>query len=176
MKTGYRVCDAMTKAPISISPEATIKECADIMNKERLGSLLVKKDSQLLGIITDQDIVRKIIAKGADPLTTKIENHMEKNLITISPEKDIFDAITLMANRNIKQLPVMDGDVMLGLLTQKDVLKIEPELFDLLVDKLEIREEPHKPIMNEGLCSDCGNYSDRLIKNNDSLLCNECNK
>ena len=123
-----------------------------------------------------QDIVRKIIAKGADPLTTKIENHMEKNLITISPEKDIFDAITLMANRNIKQLPVMDGDVMLGLLTQKDVLKIDPELFDLLVDKLEIREEPHKPIMNEGLCSDCGNYSDRLIKNNDSLLCNKCNK
>ena len=141
MKTGYRVCDAMTKAPISISPEATIKECADVMNKERLGSLLVKKDNKLLGIITDQDIVRKIIAKGADPLTTKIEKHMEKELVTISPEKDIFDAITLMASKNIKQLPVMDGNIMLGLLTQKDILKIEPELFDLLVDKLEIRRD-----------------------------------
>ena len=176
MKTGYRVCDAMTKAPISISPETTIKECADVMNKERLGSLLVKKDDKLLGIITDQDIVRKIIAKGADPLTTKVEAHMESNLITISPEKDIFDAITLMANKNIKQLPVIDRGIMLGLLTQKDVLKIEPELFDLLVDKLEIREEPHKPIMNEGMCDGCGNYSDRLIRKYDSLLCKECNK
>ena len=51
-----------------------------------------------------------------------------------------------------------------------------PDLLDLREDKLKIRKAPHKPIMNEGLCSDCGNYSDRLIKNNDSLLCNECNK
>lgn len=176
MKTGYRVCDAMTKSPVAISPEATIKECADVMNKERLGSLLVKKDDKLLGIITDQDIVRKIIAKGTDPFTAKVEKHMQKELITITPEKDIFDAITLMASKNIKQLPVMDGRKMLGILTQKDVLKIEPELFDLLVDKLEIKEEPHKPIMNEGLCAECGNYSDRLIKKNGSLICNECAK
>ena len=176
MKTGYRVCDAMTKAPISISPETTIKECADVMSKERLGSLLVKKDSKLLGIITDQDIVRKIIAKGADPLTTRVDKHMEKNLVTISPEKDIFDAITLMANKNVKHLPVMDGNIMLGILTQKDILKIEPELFDLLVDKLEIKEEPHKPTMNEGLCSHCGNYSERLVKNKYSLQCKNCNK
>ena len=176
MKTGYRVCDAMTKSPVSISPETTIKECADVMNKERLGSLLVKKDNKLLGIITDQDIVRKIIAKGTDPFSAKVEKHMEKNLITITPDKDIFDAITLMANKNIKQLPVMNGSVMLGILTQKDILKIEPELFDLLVDKLEIREEPHKPIMNEGLCAECGNFSDRLIKKNNSLVCKECNK
>jgi signal-transduction protein with cAMP-binding, CBS, and nucleotidyltransferase domain len=176
MNTGYKVCDAMTKKPVLIAPDATIEECARVMNNQRLGSLLVQKDNKLLGIITDQDIVRKIIAKGVDPKSAKVDKHMVKELLTTSPEKDIFEAITLMANKNVKQLPVMDKGQMIGILTQKDILKIEPELFDLLVDKLEIREEPHKPIMNEGDCEECGNYSNRLVNRDGALICNKCAK
>ena len=61
MKTGYKVCDAMTKAPIFVPPETSIGRCAQVMNENNVGSLLVKKGTKLIGIITDQDIVRKII-------------------------------------------------------------------------------------------------------------------
>lgn len=176
MKTGYKVCDAMTRKPVIVSPDATIEECAKVMEKENVGSLLVKNGGALGGIITDQDIVRKIIAKGDNPKTTKVSQYMTKKLVTISPEKDIFEAISIMAELSLKQLPVLDGSKMLGLLTQKDVLKIEPELFDLLVDKLVIKEEESKPIRNEGACEECGNYCKRLLVRNGSMICNECAK
>lgn len=176
MKTGFKVCDAMTKKPVVVSLDSSIEESAKIMNKHRVGSVLVKDGEKVAGIITDQDIVRKVIAKGILPKTSKVSKHMSKNLVTITPEKDIFEAVNIMANENVKQLPVMDGRKMIGLITQKDILKLEPELFDLLADKLEIKEEEQKPTGNEGACQECGNYADRLIKRNGSLICKECNK
>jgi signal-transduction protein with cAMP-binding, CBS, and nucleotidyltransferase domain len=176
MKTGYLVCDAMTKAPISISPSLSIKEAAKIMNKHEVGSLIIKEGDSLKGIITDQDIVRKIIAKGIDPETAQVHKHMAKELTTISPEKDIFEAINLMSAKNVKQLPVMDGRKMIGLITQKDVLKLEPELFDLIVDKLNIKEEEHKAIMNDGVCEECGKYSEKLLSRKGALICKQCSK
>ena len=175
MKTGYKVCDAMTKAPITVSPSASIQLCAQIMEVNNVGSLLVKEGSSLLGIFTDEDIVRKIIAKGIDPKKESVEKHMVKKLITISPEKDIFDALMLMTDEDIRQLPVMANNKMLGLLTLKDVLKIEPELFDLIVDKIKLKEEDQKPV-NEGLCQTCGDYSPRLLSRKEALLCKECAK
>jgi signal-transduction protein with cAMP-binding, CBS, and nucleotidyltransferase domain len=175
MKTGYKVCDAMTKTPTVISIDATIEECAKIMNQNKVGSLLVK-NHKLMGIITDQDIVRKIIAEGINPSKALVQEHMTKKLLTITPDKDIFEAITIMSNENIKQLPVMNGDQMVGLLTQKDILRLEPELFDLLVDKLEIKEEEHKPHLNEGNCESCGQYSEKLLTRDDELLCKNCAK
>ncbi len=176
MKTGYKVCDAMTKKPVVVSLNSTIEECAKVMDEENVGSLLVKKDKELSGIITDQDVVRKIIAKGIDPKMAKVHEHMSTKLTTVSPEEDIFDALKLMTETNVKQLPVLDGKNMVGLLTQKDILKIEPELFDLLADKLEIKEEEHKPTSNEGICGSCGNYSKKLVSRNDILMCRECAK
>ena len=174
MKTGYKVCDAMTRAPISVSPDATIEKCAKIMADNEVGSVLVKKGNELKGIITDQDIVRKIIANSIHPTKTTVEKHMAKKLITISPEKDIFDALSLMINENIKQLPVMDGKNMVGLLTQKDVLKLEPELFDLLVDKLEVKDEEHKAYDNDGVCQECGKYSEKLLMRKGVFVCKNC--
>lgn len=176
MKTGYQVCDAMTKKPVVVSADSTVEESAKVMNKHRVGSVLVNEENKLVGIITDQDIVRKVIAKGLHPKEAVVKKHMSKNLVTIAPEKDIFEAINLMANENVKQLPVMDGRKMIGIITQKDILKLEPELFDLLADKLEVKEEEHKPHLNEGICQECGKYEKKLITRNDVLICKECNK
>lgn len=174
MKTGYKVCDAMTVGLTAVSVDSTIEKCAKLMNDHSVGSLLVKKGEELKGIITDQDIVRKIIANGIDPKKTTVDKHMAKKLITITPERDIFEALNVMINEEVKQLPVMDGKKMIGLLTQKDVLKLEPELFDLLVDKLEVRDEEHKAYDNEGICDSCGKYSERLLKRKGTNICNKC--
>jgi signal-transduction protein with cAMP-binding, CBS, and nucleotidyltransferase domain len=174
MKTGYKVCDAMTKKPVMVPADMSIQDCAAIMQKHNIGSLLIKQGSQLKGIITDEDIVRKVVAKGIDPKKTPVAEHMVKKLITISPEKDIFDALNLMMEEEIRQLPAIDGKNMVGLLTLNDILKIEPELFDLMVDKIDVKEEEHKPILNDGICEECGKYAKKLITRKGVLLCKVC--
>ena len=178
MKTGYKVHDCMTTKPISVSSDASLQDCAKAMDKNHVGALVIKDNHDSKGLITEQDIVRNVIAKGINPLTKKVKDFMEKKLITISPNSDIYDALIIMRDSNIRHLPVVDKGKMAGLLTLKDVLKIEPQLFELLVEKFELREETRKPInriiSREAICQGCGAYAEDIKKVKGSLLCERC--
>ena len=178
MKTGYRVYDCMTTKPISVKLESSLEECAKIMATNHVGALVIKDNHKSKGLITEQDIVRKVIAKGINPLTKKVKDFMETNLKTIGPNDDIYDALIKMRDDNIRHLPVIDNNEMVGLLTLKDILKIEPSLFDLVVEKFELREETRKPIdriiSNEAICQGCGAYVENVKKIKGSLLCERC--
>ena len=178
MKTGYKVYDCMTTKPISLSSDATLEECATVMAKNHVGALVIKDNSKSKGLITEQDIVRKVIAKGINQLTKKVKDFMETRLMTIGPNDDIYEALIMMRDSNIRHLPVIDKGEMIGLLTLKDILKIEPSLFELVVEKFEIREAKRKPIdriiQEEGICQGCGAYSEEVTKVKGSLLCERC--
>ena len=180
MKTGYKVYDCMTTKPISAKSDSTLEQCAKVMAKNHVGALVIRDNHKSIGLITEQDIVRKAVAKGINPLTKKVKDFMEKKLKTISPNSDIYDALIVMRDSNIRHLPVVDNGTMVGLLTLKDVLKIEPSLFDLLVEKFELRESKRKPvervIQNEAICQSCGAYAEDIKKVNDMLLCERCAK
>jgi len=174
MKTGVKILDAMTQNLVIIKPEVSIIECAKIMEKQHLGGLLVK-DEVLVGIITEQDIVRRCIAKGIDP-NTEVKKIMETNLITIKPHEDIYEALVIMRDNNIRHLPVMYNGDLIGILTIKDILKIQPQLFEILVEKFEIRESSNKPLDYnpiEGECKICGNYSE-ISYYNGKWVCDAC--
>lgn len=178
MKTGIKVSDAMTYVPIYVSSKATLIECAKIMDSNHVGSLLIKEKDTLKGVITEQDIVRKAVSRGMDAKKTFVSDIMETKLLTIDPKQDIFDALILMRDYNIRHLPVMEGKKFVGLLTIKDVLKIQPQLFELVVDKFELREEKRKTvnriIPNEGICEACGEYAEKVYRVKGSVLCAEC--
>ena len=178
MKTGYKVYDCMTTKPISVSSDASLEQCAKVMAKNHVGALVVRDNHLSKGLITEQDIVRKILAKGINPLTKNVRDYMETKLITIGSDDDIYDALIKMRDSNIRHLPVVDKGKMVGLLTLKDVLKIEPQLFELLVEKFELREETRKPInriiSNEAICQGCGAYAEDVKKIKGSLLCERC--
>jgi signal-transduction protein with cAMP-binding, CBS, and nucleotidyltransferase domain len=177
MKTGYKVCDAMTEKPVTVSPDLSLQECAKIMSDRHVGAVLVH-NKELDGIITEQDIVRKSVINNDKPSVRKASDIMETVMHTIGPEKDIYDALVHMKEKNIRHLPVVSNREMVGLLTLKDILKIEPQLFDLLVEKFELREEERKPINNqpekEGVCQECGKYSDELVEAKGVLVCHRC--
>ncbi len=177
-KTGYKICDAMTKRPVSVLPETTIGKCALKMLKNHVGSLVVTDGNKLLGILSDRDIVRRVIAKGLNPKELKAGEVMIKRVITIGPEKDIYDALKKMKDYDVRHLPVMDKKEMIGLLTLKDILKIQPELFELMVEKFELREEARKPVfggpISEGMCEACGFPSTNLREIEGSFLCTRC--
>ena len=155
-----------------------ISQCAEIMRDSKVGGLLVKDKNKIKGICTEQDIVRRLIAEKKDAQKTKVEDIMITNMKRISPEKDIFEAIVMMRDHNIRHIPVIDNEKFVGLLTMKDVLKIEPQLFDLLVDKLELKEEERKPVNrisnDDGICQICGEFSDNLKEIEGTLTCEDC--
>jgi len=144
MDTGVNVCDAMTHQPITVRGSVTLAECAILMRNKKVGSVLVKDNSSLLGIVTERDIVRRAVAAQKIPGEMTVADVMSTDIKSISPEKDIFEAINLMRDCDFRHLPVIDGKKLIGLLTVKDILKIEPQLFDLLVEKIELREEERK--------------------------------
>ncbi len=180
MKTGYKVIDCMTTKPVSINSDASLEECAKAMAKNHVGALVIKDGHESKGVITEQDIVRKAVARGIDPATKKVIELMERKLITISPSDDLYDALIKMRDSNIRHLPVAEGSKMIGLLTLKDILKIEPSLFEHLVETFELREEERKPINriipNEAICQGCGAYVEEVQNVKGSLLCGRCAK
>ncbi len=92
MKTGYKVCDAMTEKPIMLSSDATLMECARVMQEQSVGAILIGKNKNLQGIVTEQDIVRKAVAANKSPSKVKLSEIMETTISNISPERDIFEA------------------------------------------------------------------------------------
>ncbi len=178
MKTGYKVLDAMTKNPIIISPDATVKSCAELMRKEKVSGLPVVEDEKLVGVVTEHDIVRKVVAEGKS-LNKKIKDIMVKKVITIKSNADIYEALEKMKNYGIRHLPVVYKKKLIGLLTVKDILKIEPQLFELIAETYEIREAYRKPINNKsgpGICQICGRFATKLFLVDGVLMCEECKR
>src|SRR3989338_6205197 len=101
MKTGYKVHDCMTTKPISVSSDVSLEECAKVMASNHVGALVIKDNHQSKGLITEQDIVRKVLAKGINPLTKKVKDFMETKLLTISLNDDIYGALIKMRDSNI---------------------------------------------------------------------------
>ncbi|MDP7180757.1 MAG: CBS domain-containing protein [Candidatus Woesearchaeota archaeon] len=117
-----KVSDIMTKI-IKTSSHATISEAAKLMDSKNIGSLLVEEDSRITGIITERDILKKIVAKDKDPRTTSIKEVMRAPIITISSDQSIEEANDIMIKNQIRRLPVESAGTITGMITSRDVSK-----------------------------------------------------
>ena len=178
METGIKVAEAMTENPIVVGPQDSVVDCARAMEEKHVGSLIVKENDQLLGILTERDIAIKVVARGQSPKALKAKDVMVDHVITVEPDVDLIEAIHLMRDHDIRHVPVSQGKKLLGLITLKDVVKIEPQLFEILVDKIELREEARKPIGRpkplEGVCNLCGEYAEHLTDMSGQMVCESC--
>jgi len=175
MKTGFKVADAMTIKPLIVGMRISVEEAAQKMQIQKVGSLLVAEGSNLLGIVTEKDLVDKVLAKSLDPKKTLVESIMTKIVHTVGPNDDLLTAIRKMAKSNVKRLPVLEHGKLVGFLTSKDVLAIQPELFDILTERFHLRETERKPHIacGEGECERCGNIT-LVRKVSNECLCYEC--
>jgi len=174
MRTGYKVCDVMTRKPIAVTPEMTVRDAAKLMKEKDVGSLVIKLGDELKGFITEQDIVYGIATQGMDPNKVTVQDIMVKHVETIAPDKDIYDALMKMRDLDIRWLPVLDSGKLVGLLTLKSILKIQPQLFDILLEKLEVGEQILRTESLEGTCDSCGEYFDNLHELEGEFLCKRC--
>ncbi|RLF58984.1 MAG: hypothetical protein DRN25_04545 [Thermoplasmata archaeon] len=119
-----KVKDVMSKNVKTISPEATMEEAALKMRKNKIGCLVVVEGEKPIGIITERDLVYKIVAEGKDT-KTKVREVMSKDLKTIDKEADLKLAAKLMATHIIRRLPVVDNDRLVGIVTLEDIMRAE---------------------------------------------------
>ena len=102
MKTGITVYEAMTKRPVTASPNETIQDCARKMAKDQVGSIVIEDNKELVGIISEKDIVERVVANGLDVSKVKASEIMIRDIITIDPTRDLSDALILMGHEEIR--------------------------------------------------------------------------
>lgn len=113
--------EAMTPNPTSVSPDTTAGEAAQMMKAENIGSLPIVEDDRLIGVITDRDIAIRIVAEGRGTDTT-VGEIASKDVVTVDPEQSLEEAARLMAEHQVRRLPVVEEDGrVIGILAQADV-------------------------------------------------------
>ncbi len=125
MATSVR--DAMTEDPRSIGASASVVEAARLMRQERIGSLPITDDEQLVGLITDRDITTRVVAEAADPKVTSVGDVCSRDLISVEPGNDLEEALELMARHQVRRLPVVENGRLVGIVAQADIALKEDE-------------------------------------------------
>ncbi len=178
MRTKVTVHDAMTPNVVTVDPSITVAEAASIMTKKKVGSLIVKSNAEPEGLITESDIIHKVVSKDLRASEVTIGEVMTKELITIEPHKELNEAARLMAKNSIRRLPVVENGSLVGILTSTDVMAVAPELTEILVENARLEENrvtfPENERSVPGVCEICGNFYEYLEEYNGKYICEEC--
>jgi CBS domain-containing protein len=142
---GTKVREVMTDRPRCVTLETPISEVAQLMESEDVGSLPVLEGDELAGMITDRDIVVRVIAQGKDPRGMPVREVASRELVTVYADDDLSNALKKMASQQVRRLPVVDDDNRLvGVLAQADVaLEVKEKAVGEMVE--EISKSPTGP-------------------------------
>jgi CBS domain-containing protein len=113
--------DAMTEDPHSIGTSASVVEAAQLMREQHIGSLPVTEDERLVGMITDRDIATRVVAESAMPDATSVGDVYSRDIISVEPNKDLDEALLLMARHQVRRLPVVENGRLVGMVAQADI-------------------------------------------------------
>jgi len=114
--------EAMTTNPRNVEMSTSVVEAARLLKSEDVGSLPVVEGDRLVGIVTDRDIVLRVVAEGKDVQSATVRDAASSDLVTIDPQQDLDEALRLMAQHQVRRLPVVEEDGRLvGILAQADV-------------------------------------------------------
>ena len=123
-KLDLRVKEIMRPNPPTVPGSATVLQAARVMEKEDSSYVFVRSKKGIVGVVTERDITRRVVGKGASPAKTKVETVMTSPMIVVSPEAKVEDALNVMASNKVRMLPVMDNKAGLaGLVSVSDIAK-----------------------------------------------------
>jgi len=181
LRSRMLVKDVMSSPVTTIDEDALTNQVAELMEKHALGCIIVKsKQGKPLGIITERDLVGRVLAKNAKPDTVKAKEVMTSPLITIEPDEAISEAARRMNRLNIRRLGVVYKGQLIGLLSSKDILAVMPELIETIQEHAIIEGENRAQEASEestplaGYCDRCGVWSEDLKESNGEFICEDC--
>ncbi|HIE34267.1 MAG TPA: CBS domain-containing protein [Candidatus Altiarchaeales archaeon] len=171
-----KVGDAMTRGVIYVRPDENIQRVAEIMKKNDIDSVIVIDNGIGVGIVTDTDVIAKVVAEGKDPKTVVVSDIMTSPLVTIDPDKDVDDAARMMRDRDVRRLVVTQNSNIIGMLSEFDLVSVEPALHLLIREhsQWDIADLSQEVGTISGICEVCDNYSESLRPVNGRLMCEDC--
>ena len=170
------VKDIMSKPVQKIDLDDSAELAGQMMAKARIDSIIVVRKGSPIGMITDSDLIKKLVAKNITPASIKVREIMSEPLVSVSPDDSVLDASRKMMRNNIKRLPVISSGDLVGILSTTDIARTVPEMEDMLEYKLKTKDLPTviKEPNTAGICDSCDNYSEALILKNGQWLCTSC--
>jgi len=139
-----KIENVMVSDVITVEAGATVRQAVDLMNKHEIGCLIVVDgEEKPVGILTERDLLTRVLAKRKDPVRIKVSQVMSKPLITGTPHMDLETAVILMFKKKIKKLPVVEDGRLVGLVTLTDMVRVQPQIIKIL-KKLAKTEPPPK--------------------------------
>ncbi len=116
-----QVRDLMNANVISIEPNSGVVDAAKRMIQEQVGPLPVVEGERAVGMVTDRDLIARVVAEGRDPNTVTVNDIATTDLVTIRPDQDVDEARQLMAQRQLDRLLVTEGDLLVGIISEADI-------------------------------------------------------
>jgi len=183
MESGIRVGDVMTRNFVHLKSSTNLLDCAKTMIKKRVGSIVLKENDKLFGVLTEKDIVWALTKRNGKDISNVIAKDVAtRKIITIRPEAKIEEALDKMNKNKIRRMPVIINKKIVGYITLKDIVKFIPAVFESNREFERIREEEDKIKRSksamrgeflESSCEECGNY-DILHKVDGRMICESC--
>jgi CBS domain-containing protein len=181
LRTRMLVKDVMTSPVVTVDEEAPSNKIARLMDENDLGCVIItNKAKKPVGIITERDLVKRVLSKNVVPGTIKAKDIMTSPLVTIEPEATISEAARRMSRLDIRRLGVVYKGNLVGLISSRDILGVMPELIEIIQERTRIEgAEEEETAENEetplsGYCDRCGVFSENLKDVNGQNLCEDC--
>ncbi|WP_456329380.1 CBS domain-containing protein [Archaeoglobus sp.] len=184
MQTDLPVKEVMTTVVCTVKRTDSVHNLAKKLVEYGVGSAVVVEDGHPVGIVTEKDLISKIVARNKVPSKVLVEEVMSQPVITISPNTSLREAARIMMKKGIRRLPVVNNnDELVGIITDNDILSVSLDLgeFASLVtqDALGYSMQLEGPVIEEeeevgGICDRCGKYADKLYPSNGLNLCEDC--
>jgi signal-transduction protein with cAMP-binding, CBS, and nucleotidyltransferase domain len=182
MRTRMLVKDVMASPVITVEETALANKVAELMGDNKVGCVIVvDKTGNAIGIVTERDLVVRVLAKNVAPANAKAKDFMTTPLVTVDPEKTVSDAARMMNKKDIRRLGVLYKGKLVGIVSSKDILNVVPELLESMQERTRIEgaagaedaeEKEESPL--SGYCDRCGLYSENLLEVNGKFLCEDC--
>ena len=181
LRTRMLVKDVMTSPAVTVPEDTHVDKTAQLMSNDKLGCIIVtSKDGKALGIITESDLVRRVLAKNILPSKLTAKEVMSTPLITVDPDEVLTETARRMSKLDVRRLGVIYKGNLVGIISSKDILAVTPELLENMREKArmeretEVEEDNSESAPLAGYCEQCGSWSDNLAEVEGNYLCEEC--
>ena len=169
--------EIMSKNIFGIDITASVLDVARKMAENDTGSIIVDEDGDSVGIITEHDIITKTVVRNVLPAEMTAREIMSTPIIAINPATNIIEAAEMMVKSKIRRLAVTEGDQIVGMVTDRDIIAIAPGLNTILEGLIELHHENNvhqESELERGICQRCGAFVDSLTNVNELMLCEDC--
>mgnify|MGYP003856769225 CR=1 FL=1 len=181
LRTRMLVKDVMSSPVVTVNEDATSNKVASLMEENELGCVIItNKEGKPVGIITERDLVIRVLSKNLKPDAVKAKEIMTSPLVTIEPDVTINEAAKKMNKLNIRRLGVIYKGNLVGVVSSKDILGVMPELIEIIQEKTRIEDASgsEESVIEEaplsGYCDRCGVFSENLKNVDGHNLCEDC--